>query len=273
MKSVRGPLGTGISLSQDNICFDTPPIGHAETNTWQSLSMNISNRNIDPGEIAHFDDHAVDWWDPKGPLKALHDINPIRLQYIENRIGIAGKSFLDVGCGGGILSESLARSGGYVTGIDMTDSALNAAREHNKKTSETVTYRRITVEAFLEETPNQFDNITCMELLEHVPRPSSVLKACAQLLKPGGNMFVATVNRTWTAYLLVILAAEHLLSIVRKGTHTYENFVRPDEIDDWATDAGLRTMDLSGFLYNPFTGGTRLTAFTKMNYLMHLRKI
>jgi len=235
--------------------------------------MNIFNRNIDPGEIAHFDDHAVDWWDFTGPLKALHDINPIRLQYIENRMGIAGKSFLDVGCGGGILSESLALSGGYVTGIDMTDSALNAARAHNEKTSEKVTYRRITVEALLEETQNHFDSITCMELLEHVPRPSSILSACAQLLKPGGNMFIATVNRTWTAYLLVILAAEHLLGIVRKGTHTYENFIRPVEIVDWATDTGLRMMDLSGFLYNPFTGNTRLTAFKKMNYLMHLRKI
>ena len=197
--------------------------------------MTISNRNIDPGEIAHFDDHAVDWWDFTGPLKALHDINPIRLQYIENRIGIAGKAFLDVGCGGGILSESLALSGGYVTGIDMTESALNAAREHNKKTSKNVTYRRITVEALLEETQNHFDTITCMELLEHVPRPSSVLSACAQLLKPGGNLFVATVNRTWTAYLLVILAAEHLLRIVRKGTHRYENLVRPDEIFDFAS--------------------------------------
>ena len=235
--------------------------------------MKVSNRNIDPGEIAHFDDHAVDWWDRTGPLKALHDINPIRLQYIENRIGIAGKSFLDVGCGGGILSESLALSGGCVTGIDMTESALDAAREHIQQTSEKVTYRRITVEALLEETQNHFDSITCMELLEHVPRPSSVLSACAQLLKPGGNMFVATVNRTWTAYLLVILAAEHLLSVVRKGTHTYENFVRPDEIVKWATDIGMRVMDLSGFFYNPFTGNTRLTSFTKMNYLMHLRKI
>jgi 2-polyprenyl-6-hydroxyphenyl methylase/3-demethylubiquinone-9 3-methyltransferase len=235
--------------------------------------MNASNRNIDPVEIARFDDHAVDWWDRTGPLKALHDINPIRLQYIENRIGIAGKSFLDVGCGGGILSESLARSGGYVTGIDMTDSALNAARDHIKQTGEKVTYRRITVEALLEEVQNRYDNITCMELLEHVPRPSSVLSAGAQLLKPGGNMFIATVNRTWTAYLLVILAAERLLSVVRKGTHTYENLVRPDEIVDWATDAGLRMMDLSGFFYNPFTGNTRLTSFKKMNYLMHLRKI
>jgi 2-polyprenyl-6-hydroxyphenyl methylase/3-demethylubiquinone-9 3-methyltransferase len=234
--------------------------------------MNETSRNIDPGEIAHFDRHAVDWWDFKGPLKALHEINPLRLQYIEERSGIAGKTFLDVGCGGGILSESLASSGGYVTGIDMTDSALYAAREHVKKTNEQVEYRRITVEALSKETPNRYDSITCMELLEHVPHPSSILSACAQLLKPGGNMFIATVNRTWTAYLLVILAAEYLLRVVRRGTHTYGNFIQPPEIVHWATDTGLKTMDLSGFLYNPFTGSTRLSSFTKMNYLMHLRK-
>ena len=234
--------------------------------------MNETSRNIDPGEIAHFDRHAVDWWDFKGPLKALHEINPLRLQYIEERSRIAGKTFLDVGCGGGILSESLASSGGYVTGIDMTDSALCAAREHIKKTNEQVQYHRTTVEALSGKTQNRYDSITCMELLEHVPQPSSVLSACAQLLKPGGDIFIATINRTWMAYVLVILAAEYLLRIVRKGTHTYGNFIKPEEIVHWATDTGLKTMDLSGFLYNPFTGSTRLSSFTKMNYLMHLRK-
>ena len=234
--------------------------------------MNEPNENIDLNEILHFDGHAVDWWDLKGPLKALHEINPLRLQYIEKHAGIAGKTFLDVGCGGGILSESLASSGGHVTGIDMTDSALYAAREHIMKTHQQVQYRRITVEALSEETQNRYDSITCMELLEHVPRPASVLSACAQLLKPGGDMFIATINRTWTAYVLVILAAEYLLRIVRKGTHTYGNFIQPQEISHWAADIGLKTMDLSGFLYNPFTGNTRLSSFTKMNYLMHLRK-
>ena len=234
--------------------------------------MNESNENIDLSEILHFDRHAVEWWDLKGPLKALHEINPLRLQYIKKRTGIAGKTFLDVGCGGGILSESLASSGGHVTGIDMTDSALRAAREHLKKTNRQVQYRRTTVEALSEETRNCYDGIACMELLEHVPQPSSVLRACARLLKPGGDMFIATINRTWTAYVLVILAAEYLLRIVRKGTHTYQNFLQPQEIEHWAGDIGLETMDLSGFLYNPFTGKTRLSSFTKMNYLMHLRK-
>ena len=235
--------------------------------------MNEPNENIDVNEILHFDGHAVDWWDLKGPLKALHEINPLRLQYIEKHAGIAGKTFLDVGCGGGILSESLAAYGGYVTGIDMTQSALGAAREHIKKTNRQLQYRRITVEALSKETRNRYDGITCMELLEHVPRPASVLSACAQLLKPGGDMFIATINRTWTAYVLVILAAEYLLRIVRKGTHTYGNFIQPQEISRWAADIGLKTMDLSGFLYNPFTGNTRLSTFTKMNYLMHLRKL
>ena len=235
--------------------------------------MNKPNENIDRSEILHFDGHAVEWWDRKGPLKALHEINPLRLQYIEKHAGIAGKTFLDVGCGGGILSESLASSGGYVTGIDMTDSALRAAREHIKKTNGQVQYRRTTVEALSVETPDRYDSITCMELLEHVPQPASILSACAQLLKPGGDMFIATINRTWTAYVLVILAAEYLLKIVRKGTHTYQNFIQPQEIDHWAADAGLKTMDLSGFLYNPFAGSTRLSSYTRMNYLMHLRKL
>lgn len=234
--------------------------------------MNESNENIDRSEILHFDRHAVEWWDLKGPLKALHDINPLRLQYIEKHAGIAGKTFLDVGCGGGILSESLSSSGGHVTGIDMTDSALRAARGHLKKTNKLVQYRRTTVETLSKESQNRYDSITCMELLEHVPRPSSVLSACAQLLKPGGDLFIATINRTWIAYGLVILTAEYLLKIVRKGTHTYQQFIQPQEIDHWATDSGLKTMDLCGFLYNPFTGKTRFSSFTKMNYLMHLRK-
>ena len=234
--------------------------------------MNDSNENFDLNEILHFDGHAVDWWDLKGPLKALHEINPLRLRYIEKHAGIAGKTFLDVGCGGGILSESLSLSGAHVTGIDMTDSALGAARGHLKMTNKQVQYRRITVETLSKETRNRYDGITCMELLEHVPQPSSVLSACALLLKPGGDMFIATINRTWTAYALVILAAEYLLGIVRKGTHTYHHFIRPREIDRWATDSGMKTMDLCGFLYNPFTGKTRFSSFTKMNYLMHLRK-
>jgi len=234
--------------------------------------MTDIRKNIDPGEIAHFHGHAVDWWDRQGPLKALHDINTIRLHYINSRSGIAGKSILDVGCGGGILSEALAAAGGYVTGIDMTASALEAAREHLKARPFHVDYQCMTVETLAKKAERHFDLITCMELLEHVPRPASVLEACAKLLESSGDVFLATVNRTWTAYVLVILAAEYLLKIVRKGTHTYANLVRPQELTRWASKFGMRVDDLSGFFYNPFTGHSRLTPFTKMNYLMHLKK-
>jgi 2-polyprenyl-6-hydroxyphenyl methylase/3-demethylubiquinone-9 3-methyltransferase len=229
------------------------------------------HKNIDPGEIRHFDRHAVDWWDPKGPLKALHDINPVRLQYIEDRVGIEGNSFLDIGCGGGILTESLALAGGCVTGIDMTDSALLVAREHLRKTNLKIEYRRLTAEDLSREAGKPYDVITCMELLEHVPRPASVLDACKRLLKPGGDLFIATLNRTWTAYVSAILAAEYVLKIVRKGTHSYRKFIRPEELARWATTSGLVLADLSGFLYNPFSGKASLSSFTKINYLMHLK--
>ena len=234
--------------------------------------MAATHGNIDPGEIAHFDHHAVDWWDREGPLKALHDINPLRLDYIENRSRIRGRSILDVGCGGGLLSESLALAGGHVTGIDMTASALQVAREHMQTTHVDITYRRVTAEDLASQNPGCYDMVTCMELLEHVPRPHSVLEACQTLLKPGGDIFVATVNRTWTAYVLVILAAECLLKIVRRGTHAYQNFIQPAELIRWASASGLNVLDLSGFFYNPFSGHSRLTSFTKMNYLMHLKK-
>jgi len=228
--------------------------------------------NTDPDQIVHFDQHALDWWDRQGPLKALHDINPVRLQYIQRRSGISGKSILDVGCGGGLLSESLALTGGQVMGIDMSATALQAAQEHADAIGVDITYRQMTAEILSAETPGAFDMITCMELLEHVPHPDSVLNACQMLLKPGGHVFLATVNRTWTAYALVILAAEYLLKIVRQGTHAYRNFIRPAELAQWALAAGLKVRNLSGVLYNPFNGQARLTALTKMNYLMHLQK-
>ena len=234
--------------------------------------MNEPSRNINLSEIAHFDHHAEDWWDLKGPLKTLHDINPLRQQYIEERAGITDKSFLDIGCGGGILTESLALAGGHVTGIDMTDSALQAAREHLKTTNLQVEYRRITAEALSREAGNLYDVVTCMELLEHVPQPASVLSACTRLLKPGGDIFLATINRTWTACGLAILAAEYLLKIVRKGTHTYQKFIRPADLARWAAESGLKVVDLSGFLYNPFSGNAVRSSITKINYLMHLKK-
>lgn len=231
-----------------------------------------SEPNIDPNEITHFDGHAVDWWDKQGPLKALHDINPMRLQYIQARTRIKGKACLDVGCGGGILSESLAQAGADVTAIDMTSSALQVARDHLKKSNLRIDYRQATVEDHATESVCQYDIVTCMELLEHVPQPISVLKACGKLLKPDGDIFIATINRTWMAYIMVILGAEYLLKIVRKGTHAYHKFIRPAEMAHWSRDCGLKVADLSGFIYNPFTGKANVSAFTGMNYLMHLTR-
>jgi 2-polyprenyl-6-hydroxyphenyl methylase/3-demethylubiquinone-9 3-methyltransferase len=234
--------------------------------------MNRVSPNIDPHELDRFDRQADDWWDLKGPLRALHDINPIRIRYIKERSGIKGKSFLDVGCGGGILSEALAAAGGQVTGIDMTDSALHAARRHMQSGPLEIDYRRSTAEDLAAESPSSFDAATCMELLEHVPRPASVLQACATLVKPGGDIFLATVNRTWTAYLLVIYAAENILKIIRQGTHTYRNLIRPRELTVWSTDAGLVEQNLVGYIYLPIIGKAFFSRYTKMNYMMHLKK-
>jgi len=234
--------------------------------------MDRANNNIDPHELDRFDQQADDWWDRNGPLKALHDINPLRIRYIQERSGIEGKTFVDVGCGGGILSEALAAAGAQVTGIDMTESALQAARRHMQDSHLKIEYRHATAEALSQEMPNRFDVATCMELLEHVPRPASVLSACATLVKPGGDIFLATVNRTWTAYALVVFMAENILKIVRKGTHTYEKLVRPKELASWSVQAGLLNRDLAGYIYLPFIGNAFFSRFTKMNYLMHLQK-
>jgi 2-polyprenyl-6-hydroxyphenyl methylase/3-demethylubiquinone-9 3-methyltransferase len=228
--------------------------------------------NIDPEELAHFDQQADDWWDRQGPLKALHDINPLRIRYIQERSGIEGKTFLDVGCGGGILSEALAAAGAQVTGIDMTASALEMARQHMLATGLRIDYRQTTVEALAQETQNHFHAATCMELLEHVPRPASILQACAKLVKPGGDIYLATVNRTWTAYALVIFAAENILKIIRKGTHTYQNLVRPGELAVWAANAGFVKQSLVGYIYLPIIGKAYFSRFTRMNYLMHFKK-
>lgn len=228
--------------------------------------------NIDSDEITRFSAMAAIWWDRNGEFKALHDINPVRLAYVGDRIDLAGKTFLDVGCGGGLLSEALAMHGARVTGIDMAEASLAVARAHMRQSRLSIDYRRITAEALARELPGQFDGIVCMELLEHVPRPDSVVEACSRLVKPGGDLFFATVNRTWLSYLLVILASEYLLGIVRKGTHAYRRLVTPGELKQWATAADLVMVDLSGLRYIPFVGYASLGRSTAMNYLMHFRK-
>ncbi|RJQ78411.1 MAG: bifunctional 2-polyprenyl-6-hydroxyphenol methylase/3-demethylubiquinol 3-O-methyltransferase UbiG [Desulfobacteraceae bacterium] len=227
--------------------------------------------NVDPQELAKFTPMADLWWQPTGDFKALHDINPVRLAYVR-RAGLAGKKVIDVGCGGGLLSEAMAREGAQVTGIDMVEAALGVARRHADENSLPVDYREGSAEQWAQVCPGFFDMVTCMELVEHVPDPAALIRSCAELLRPGGDLFFATVNRTPLSYLLVILAAEYLLGIVRKGTHRYNRFVRPAELRCWGEAAGLKVMDLSGLRYLPFVRHVRLCASVKMNYLMHFKK-
>jgi 2-polyprenyl-6-hydroxyphenyl methylase/3-demethylubiquinone-9 3-methyltransferase len=228
--------------------------------------------NIDAGEIARFSAMAEVWWDRNGEFRALHDINPIRLAYVRDRTELAAKQVLDVGCGGGLLSEALASCGARVTGIDMADASLAVARRHMKDSGLVIDYRQTMAEALADESPGRYDVVVCMELLEHVPRPASILDACARLVSPGGDVFFATVNRTWLAWLLVIVAAERVLGVVRKGTHDYRKLVKPEELIQWGADAGLSLEHLSGLRYIPFGGHAALCRSTSMNYLIHFRK-
>lgn len=231
-----------------------------------------STDNIDAGEIARFSAMADIWWDRYGEFKALHDINPVRLAYVRDRTDLKGKAVLDIGCGGGLLSEALAACGARVTGIDMAEASLAAARLHMQSSAMDIDYRRITAEALAEEVPGRYDVVTCMELLEHVPRPASIVSACSRLMRPGGDVFFATVNRTWLSWLLVIVAAEYVMGIVRKGTHEYGKLVRPGDLRRWGTQAGLKALNLSGLRYIPFGGHAALCRSTRMNYLMHFRR-
>ncbi len=232
----------------------------------------ISTDNVDNAEIARFSAMADIWWDRNGEFKALHDINPVRLAYVADRVELSGKKVLDVGCGGGLLSEGLAVRSARVTAIDMADASLAVAKAHMADSGLGIDYRRITAEALAAKQAGRFDVVICMELLEHVPSPASIVSACARLVKPGGDVFFATVNRTWLSWFLVIVVAEYVMGIVRKGTHQYNKLVRPEELKRWGSEAGLRFMDLSGLRYIPFGGYASLCRSTGMNFLMHLRR-
>ncbi len=234
-------------------------------------------QNIDPQEIAKFSELALHWWDPQGELKTLHELNPLRLGYIQARAELAGKKILDVGCGGGILAESLALQGAQVTGIDMSEGALKAAKLHRLETLEQspeiqLHYQRITVEKMAEEHPASYDLVTCMELLEHVPDPASVIQACASLLKPGGQIFFSTLNRTFKAYLFAIIGAEYILRLLPKNTHDYAQFIKPSELAAQAKQTGLTVKDLSGMHYELATRKFSLTQDVSVNYLMYAVK-
>ncbi|PJE80312.1 Ubiquinone biosynthesis O-methyltransferase [invertebrate metagenome] len=232
--------------------------------------MPLSNNNVDPDEIAKFEALAHRWWDTESEFRPLHEINPLRLNYIDERIGLAGKKVLDVGCGGGILSESMALRGAAVTGIDMGEAPLGVARLHALESEVDVNYRQITIEQLAEEQPATFDAVTCLEMLEHVPSPASVVAACYQVLKPGGHVFFATINRTPKSWLFAIAGAEYILRLLPKGTHEHNKFIRPHELCQWMRDSGLVTEDITGMTYNPFTKVYRLNSQdTQVNYLVY----
>ncbi len=237
-----------------------------------SVNNTSSQGNVDPQEVAKFEAMSTRWWDKEGEFKPLHDLNPARLTYIKQRAhGLEGKKVLDVGCGGGILSESMAHEGADVTGIDMGDANLTIARMHLYESGEKVEYRKITIEELAQEQPGAFDVVTCLEMLEHVPDPGSIIQACKTLVKPEGDVFFSTVNRNVKSYAMAIVGAEYVLKLLPKGTHDYKKFIRPSELDQWIRDAGLKTQHISGMTYNPFTGHCTLSDDTDINYLVHAR--
>lgn len=229
--------------------------------------------NVDATELAKFSALAAKWWDPSSEFRPLHEINPLRLDWIDELATLAGKAVLDVGCGGGILAESMARRGAAVTGIDLAEKSLRVAQLHRLESGVEVTYRCVSAEALATEAPGSFDVVTCMEMLEHVPDPASTIRACAALLRPGGWLFVSTINRNPKAFMLAIVGAEYLLRLLPRGTHDYHRFLKPSEIAQAARAAGLDVVRMSGMTYNPLTRRYRLDARdVDVNYLMALRR-
>lgn len=234
------------------------------------LGNSMNNTNVDAAEVAKFEELAHRWWDQNSEFKPLHEINPLRLDYIDGHCGgLASKAVLDVGCGGGILSESMALRGATVTGIDMGEAPLSVAKLHMLESGAKLDYRQVTAEALAAEQPASFDVVTCMEMLEHVPEPASVIQACATLVKPGGHVFFSTINRNMKAYLFAIVGAEYVLQMLPKGTHDYAKFIRPSELEAWARAAGLHLQDLTGMSYSPFNQQYSLGKDISVNYLMH----
>ena len=229
-------------------------------------------RNVDAAEIARFQAAASRWWDPEGEMRPLHDLNPVRLEYVERCGPLTGRSIVDVGCGGGLLAEAMARKGARVVGLDVADELLSVARLHAIESGVSVDYRAEPAEAHAPEHAGRYDVVTCMEMLEHVPDPAAVVRALAALAVPGGHVFVSTLNRTPRAYLMAILGAEYVLRLLPPGTHTYDKFIRPSELTAWARDAGLEVADIAGLDYEPFSRHARLTGDAAVNYLMHFRK-
>ena len=229
----------------------------------------MNQPNVDSGEIAKFNALAERWWDPNSEFRPLHDINPLRLNYIDERLGLPGKKVIDIGCGGGLLSEGMARRGATVTGIDRGEAPLAVARLHAEKSGVEVEYLQVLAEEIAEQRAGEYDAVTCLEMLEHVPDPASVIRACAKLVKPGGQVFFSTINRNPKAFLFAIVGAEYVLRLLPRGTHEYAKLIRPSELAGWSRDAGLDVRDTTGMTYNPVTQVYKLNRDVSVNYLMH----
>jgi 2-polyprenyl-6-hydroxyphenyl methylase/3-demethylubiquinone-9 3-methyltransferase len=233
----------------------------------------MTTANFDPAELAKFSALAHRWWDPTSEFRPLHEINPLRLAHIERLAGgLAGKRIVDIGCGGGILAEAMAAKGAAVTGIDLAEKPLKVAMLHGMETGSGVDYRLVAAETLAAEAPARFDIVTCMEMLEHVPEPPSIVQACAQLVKPGGLVFFSTINRNAKSFLFAIVGAEYVLNLLPKGTHEYARFIRPSELSRACRDAGLAVFDLTGMTYNPLTKTYALGRDVDVNYLLGARR-
>jgi 2-polyprenyl-6-hydroxyphenyl methylase/3-demethylubiquinone-9 3-methyltransferase len=224
--------------------------------------------NADPAELEKFGDLAHRWWDPTSEFKPLHDINPLRLDWIDQAVGLQGKRVLDVGCGGGLLSEGMATRGAQVTGIDLSEKPLGVARLHLLESGRQVDYRMVSVESLAAEMPGTFDAVTCLEMLEHVPDPASIVAACAALVRPGGQVFFSTLNRNPKSYLFAVIGAEYVLRMLPRGTHDFARFIKPSELTRWCKLAGLEPAEVTGMTYNPLTGRYALGRDTDVNYLV-----
>ena len=232
----------------------------------------MTNKNVDLNEIKKFQSISDDWWDTQGPLKTLHQVNQLRLDYVTSATKIKGKTILDVGCGGGIFSESLAKLGANVTGIDLADSSLNVAINHAKKSNLNINYKNIDIESLSEKQPNSFDIVVCFELLEHVPNPKSIISSCNKIVANSGDLFFSTINRNIKSYLLAIVIAEKLLNMIPKGTHEYQKLIKPSELISWSRKEKLILKDITGLHYNPINDNYFLNKNYDVNYFCHLKK-
>lgn len=233
--------------------------------------MNI--KNLDHDEVNKFDELAAKWWDKDGEFRPLHQINPLRVNFIEERSSVKGKKVLDVGCGGGILAEALSELGANVTGIDASENTIGVAKSHSRSIGSDVIYIQNTIEEFISSHPNEkFDVITCLEMLEHVPSPNEIIKSCSNLLKDDGNIFFSTINRNPRSYLFAVIGAEYILNLLPKGTHDYEKFIKPSELAKWIREAGLNSKETIGLSYNPITGNYWLGKDIQVNYMVHAKK-